>query len=99
MSALSDDTTIFHGGDVVFRNLDGEAVLVDLKAGIYFGLDEVGTRIWEWIGEHGRVGSVLDAIVGTYEVSREQARQDLVHLIEELLEQGLVRTEQAAAGA
>ena len=99
MSALLDDTTLIHGEDVVFRNLEGEAVLVHLKAGIYFGLDEVGTRIWEWIGEHGQLGAVLDAIVANFEVSKEQAREDLVRLIEQLLENDLVRTEPAAAGA
>ena len=91
MSELTHDTTLVHGEDVIFRNLEGEAVLVHLKAGIYFGLDEVGTRIWDWIGEHGQLGPVLDEIVANYEVEREQAEADLMRLMDDLVENKLVR--------
>jgi hypothetical protein len=39
--------------DVVFHDLQGELVLLNLKTGVYFGLDSVGTRIWHLIREHG----------------------------------------------
>ncbi len=42
--------------EVIFRELDGEAVILNLDTGIYFGLDAVGTRIWRLIEERSRSG-------------------------------------------
>ncbi len=41
--------------DVLFRELAGEAVLLDLKSQRYFGLGEVGTRIWQLLDEQGEI--------------------------------------------
>ena len=46
--------------EVIFRELDGEAVILNLDTGIYFGLDAVGTRIWRLIEERKPLRIVLD---------------------------------------
>lgn len=76
--------------DVLIREIDGEAVLVNLESALYFGLDETGTRIWAWLVEQGRLGAVLDRLLETYEVERDEAEGDLLRLAGELLDQGLV---------
>ena len=70
--------------DVVFRKLEGEAVILNLATGTYFGLDPVGTRIWELIQEQGRVDAVLEAILHEYEVEPAQCEQDLLLLLRKL---------------
>ena len=45
MPAISLDSTITVGKNAVFRDLDGEAVILDLESGTYFGLNDVGTRM------------------------------------------------------
>lgn len=80
--------------DVLFRNLEGEAVLVGLKTSCYFGLDPVGTRIWELLAEHERLDAVLAGVVAEFEVDRATAEADLLRLIGELAAQGLVVVEQ-----
>jgi hypothetical protein len=54
---------------VVFRELDGEAVLLNLDSGVYFGLDEVGTRFWQLVEQHGRLEPVLTALFQEYDVT------------------------------
>jgi Coenzyme PQQ synthesis protein D (PqqD) len=76
---------------VVFRELDGEAVLLNLDTGTYFGLDEVGTRIWLLIEQHGLLEPVCDAIVGEFEVDRETAERDVLNLADALERNGLVQ--------
>jgi len=51
--AASLDRSVCVGKDVVFRELDGEAVILNLETGTYFGLDTVGTRIWQFCQDHG----------------------------------------------
>jgi hypothetical protein len=74
----------------IFRELDGEAVLLNLDTGIYFGLDEVGTRMWQLIERQGRLDAVRDAIVGEFDVDAPTAERDLLALAESLRAKGLV---------
>lgn len=76
--------------DVLFRNLAGEAVLVGLGSSCYFGLDEVGTRIWELVTQHEALARVLAAVVEEFDVPAARAEADLLRLVGELVAQGLV---------
>ena len=79
--------------DVVFRDLGGEAVILSLETSTYFGLNEIGTRIWHLIGEHGSTEHVVAALLNEYEVDETQLRQDVDRLVQQLHEKGLVRAE------
>ena len=46
---------------VVFRQMDDGAVLLDLESGVYFGLDEVGTRVWTLLLERGTSGATSNS--------------------------------------
>jgi hypothetical protein len=78
------------GKDVVFRELDGEAVLLNLKTGVYFGLDAVGTRIWQLLGEHGELARVARAVQEEYDVAAARSEADLLRLVAQLREKGLI---------
>jgi hypothetical protein len=93
MTDVSLTSTARVSDDVVFRELDGEAVLLDLETGTYFGLDSVGTRIWQLIGDSGTLATILDRIVAEYEVERSTARTDLLDLVQALADRGLVEIE------
>lgn len=79
--------------EVVFRDLAGEAVILNLATGTYFGLDDVGTRIWHLIAEHGSMKKVIEALMTEYEVEEGQLRMDLDNLIRQLMNKGLVKTD------
>lgn len=73
----------------VFRELDGEAVVLSLDSSTYFGLNQVGTAIWQLVEQHGRVSEVADALARQYDVSHERARADVIDLMTQLVEKGL----------
>jgi hypothetical protein len=75
--------------DVLFQELQGEAVLLNLKSGVYLGLDTVGTRIWNLLQQHTRLEDVLNAVLDEYEVGQAQCSQDLLRLVSEMEQQGL----------
>lgn len=75
--------------DVVFRELDGEAVLLNLETGTYLGLDKVGTRIWQLLVQHGSLAKVLDAMLEEYEVDPKRLEHDLLDLCGQLCANGL----------
>ena len=76
--------------DVLFQELQGEAVLLNLKSGMYFGLDSVGTRIWHLIVEKEKLRDVAQSIVAEFDVSEEQCAADLLSLVAKLESQDLV---------
>lgn len=82
--------TITPTPDVISQEVGGETVLLDLKKENYFGLDAVGTRIWQLIQESGDLESIFRALLKEYEVEEAQLQSDLETLAGELIERGLV---------
>lgn len=70
--------------DVLFQELHGEAVLLNLKTGVYFGLDPVGTRVWQLLQAQTRISDLLQAMVAEYDVTEARCAEDLLALIAEM---------------
>ncbi|MDD5559554.1 PqqD family protein [Candidatus Methylomirabilis sp.] len=76
--------------DVLSRDLQGEEVILDLNTGVYFGLDQVGTRIWQLIREHRSLQQALDSMLQEYEVTKAQCTHDLLCFVTQMADKGLV---------
>jgi hypothetical protein len=86
--SLSSRATIH--AHVLFRDLQGELVVLEPRRGVYFGLDAIGTRIWHLLQEPRPLTDVVVALVTEYEVDEAQAAADVLDLVRQLQEQGLV---------
>ena len=91
MELVSLEAQVFVGEDVVSRELDGEAVILNLESGTYFGLDPVGTRIWSLLQKNGSLRETFETLQQEYEVAPNQLEQDLLRLVKELHTNGLLR--------
>ncbi len=81
--------------DTVFaQEVDGEMVLLDMESENYFGLDEVGTAIWQAIQEDGLLQNVLETLLEQYDVEEEVLKKDLIGFVEKLVESGLVEVKE-----
>lgn len=87
---ISLESVVAISPDAVSRELDGEAVILELASGTYFGLNDVGTRIWALIGERRSLRQVFEALRQEYDVQPEALERDLVELVERMREKGLV---------
>jgi hypothetical protein len=76
--------------DVMFRNLEGEAVLLDLGSGTYFGLNEVGTRVWQLVEAGRRPAEIVDVLTAEYEADRATIEADVTRLLDELQSRRLI---------
>jgi len=76
--------------DVVSRDLEGEAIMLNLDSGVYFGLNEVGTRMWALIQEHGSLRKVFEVMQREYDVTPQTLESDLLRIVGELRAKGLV---------
>jgi hypothetical protein len=96
MPDMSADTsslerTVHHSPDVLFQEVGEETVLLDLASESYFGLNEVGARIWQLIGDGATLQSIFDALVAEFDAEPERIRADLLALVDELAKAGLIR--------
>ena len=80
--------------NVMFRELEGEAVILDVDSETYFGLDEVGTRMWQLVTATESVQAAYDTLVEEYDVEPEVLRGDLAELLEALAGRGLIEIDE-----
>jgi hypothetical protein len=95
---LSLDSLVCTGKDIVHSNLADEVVLLDLKSGVYHGLEAVGARIWELLAAPTSVRQIRDRILEEYDVDPQRCENDLLTLLEELKGHGLVEVRSATGG-
>lgn len=81
--------------NVIFEELDGEIVLLDLTGGIYYKLNTTGSQIWSFIREHGDSERVAEAMIAEYDVEAGQARREIALLVDDLEAHGLVVVERS----
>jgi hypothetical protein len=91
MNPLSIDTVLAVPEDVIFRELDGEAIILNLATGMYFGLDQIGTRLWAGVSDAGTLRVAVDRLDGEYDVRRDQLEADALDLARQLMDKGLLQ--------
>jgi hypothetical protein len=83
--------------DYISANLaDEEVVILKLEAGVYFGLDAVGARVWNLIQEPISVNDVRDVLLEEYDVDPGRCEGDRLRLLGQLAAQGLIEVKDAA---
>lgn len=77
--------------DVIARGVAGEMVLLDLASGLYFGLDPIGSRIWEKVSQGPcSLAEICDTIEEEFDAPREQVEGDIVALFAQLEDKKLI---------
>ncbi len=80
--------------NVLFQEINGECVLLNMESEQYFGLGAVGARIWELLGEEeGNTAKVLDQMQAEYEIDHETLKRDFTNLLEEMEREHLITIE------
>ena len=77
--------------DQISCDLAGEAAILELKSGTYFGLGDVGASVWNLIAQPRRVIDIRDALLEQYDVEAERCSRELLDLLTALHERGLIQ--------
>lgn len=76
--------------EVLSQEVSGETVLLDLEGESYFGLNEVGTRVWQLLHSEPSVAEMLSTLSDEYDVSMAQLESDVGDLLLKLADAGWV---------
>jgi hypothetical protein len=90
MADIKNDSVVVAAKDQVSCDLDGEAAVLNLATGTYYGLDRVGATIWQHIQTPASIRDIGEALVTRYEVDAITAKSDLVSFLTEMMQEGLV---------
>ncbi len=75
---------------VIFQDLKGEAVLLNLENGRYYGLDKVGCRMYKLLVVSKSIQAAFDTLLAEYEVEPRRLRRDLTTFLQHLQQNGLI---------
>lgn len=78
-------------GHVVAARHGDRTVLLDYRRARYYGLDEVGSRIWTLLGEGKAVDAIVESLGREYDVPSDRLREDTRRLVEQLCTLRLLR--------
>jgi len=75
---------------VVCAELEDESVLLNIETGVYYGLDPLGTQIWQLLAEGAAEDDIVSRLLQEYEVDIVQLRADISRFLQQLHAQGLI---------
>ena len=90
MAEINTESIIERRKGVVFNKLDDELVMMSIANGEYYGLDSIGTRIWEIIEKETSVANIIQVLCDEYDVNPEQCNIDTMSFLNILLEKKLI---------
>lgn len=79
-------------------NLVNESVILELQAGTYFSVNDVGAAVWNYLQQPRRVADVIAHIGNKYEVSADQAEVEILNFLQNLVDKGLAIVEHGGTG-
>jgi hypothetical protein len=74
----------------VATQLGDEVVILGVDAGQYFGLNEVGAKVWSLVQQKTTVGAICAAIQAEYEVAPDVCERDVLELLSDMQDRGLI---------
>ncbi|NER80529.1 MAG: PqqD family protein [Leptolyngbya sp. SIO1D8] len=87
---FSEKSIVKAAPEQVCSDLNGEAIILNLKSGVYYGLNQTGALIWNLIQEPQTVEALKAALLSEYDVEAEICDRDLKSLLQVFLEQNLI---------
>jgi hypothetical protein len=88
--AATARSTIVAITDQVSCETNGEAVILHLASGVYYGLNPVGAWVWQFVQTPRTVGEILRGVLDKYEVEAGRCEQDLHVLLDKLAAAALI---------
>jgi len=87
--SLTDRLIVPEG--VMVRALGEESVLLNLDTETYFGLNAVGSRMWQVLSAAATISEACEMLTAEFDVARDELEADLTALADELVAKGLLR--------
>ena len=89
-AALSLTSLVKSANDLISAPVNNEVVILSIERGTYYGLDEIGTEIWQRLESPMRIDMLCEELAAKYAADRQTIERDVLALLESLFAEGLV---------
>ena len=96
---IPDSATVVAAADLLASAFDKELVILNLRDGVYYGLEDVGARLWGLLQQPVTVAAICDALVAEYDVEPARCARDVQALLQDLATRGLIEVRESGDGA
>ena len=93
--AISVQSVVVAVSEKLSSQVGGDAVVLDMQSGKYFGLEGVGARIWELVQQPRKVSEIRDAVLSEYDADPAECERDLLAFLRQVQEAGLIEVKDA----
>lgn len=87
---ITINTTVGRTDGFIAADMDGEKVMLNIEKGNYYGLDNIGSHIWELIEKPQAVYAIVAILLKEYDVQEEQCQGDVLSFLEKTYQEGLI---------
>lgn len=88
--SINLDTVLGHAANQISTDLESDIVILNLSDGVYYGLNDVGSFVWNHVASPKSLREICNAVAEEYEVDEAVCRQDVCELIDDLLSKNLI---------
>jgi hypothetical protein len=89
-ATLSLTSLVKSANDLISAPVNSEVVILSVERGTYYGLDEIGTEIWQRLESPVRIDMLCEDLAAKYAADRQTIERDVLALLESLFAEGLV---------
>jgi hypothetical protein len=87
---VSLNSIIVQQDGIIVSDMDGEKVMLSIESGNYYNLGELGGEIWDLIKSPVEINNLVNTLLLTYQVGKEECEQNVLSFIEQLINEGLI---------
>lgn len=88
---ITQDTIFTRADDLLSNQVDNEVVMMHFERGQYYGLDPIGSDIWNRLAQPLRVGDLCDQLIAHYNADPETCTADVLDLLADMESEALIR--------
>lgn len=87
---ITPNTIIRRSEVIIHTDMGDETAMMDNEKGLYYGLDDVGSRLWALVEQPVAVRHLCDQLTSEYSVGPERCLEEVTQLLDDLLNRGIV---------
>ena len=91
--SLSMSSVVRWDPNQIAATVDREIVILSVERGSYYGLDDIGSEIWEKLANPTSIAAICDALAEKYQGDRATIERDVLALLEQMATEGLISVE------
>jgi hypothetical protein len=91
MLMISMNSFVTQDSEPIATRLDDEVAMLSVRAGAYFGLNRVGSEIWDMLAEPRRIDDVCAVLIERFEVPPDTLRREVSAFIKAMVDRRLLR--------